>query len=45
MTDPNLPYGLPWYCEDSSAEERADEDAWWEDLAATERPTDTLERG
>lgn len=36
-----LPYGLPYYCEDNEAEERAEEDAWWESLADTERPSDT----
>lgn len=38
MSDPYLPYGHPWYCEDNSAAERAEEDAWWEDLYATARP-------
>lgn len=41
MSDPNLPYGLPWYCEDSSEEERIDDELELESQLATERPSDS----
>lgn len=34
------PYGLPWYCQDTSAEEEAEIAAWWQDLYDTMRPED-----
>lgn len=40
MSDPYLPYGLPYYCEDNSEAERAEEDYLWADQYGTARPSD-----